>query len=83
MPLWALLGHPAANQRGERASVTRTQRTPHNSGRTRAGGLPSRRRNCFTTGPHAVTATTIQKVDLDKRVDVVNRCIDDELGGRA
>jgi hypothetical protein len=30
-----------------------------------------------------VTATTIQKVDLDKRVDVVNRCIDDELGGRA
>jgi hypothetical protein len=29
------------------------------------------------------TEKTMQKVDLDKRVDVVNRCIDDKLSGRA
>ena len=29
------------------------------------------------------TEKTMQKVDLDKRVDVVNRCIDEKLSGRA
>lgn len=29
------------------------------------------------------TEKTMQKVDLDKRVDVVNRCIDDKMGGHA
>ncbi len=29
------------------------------------------------------TEKTMQKVDLDKRVDVVNRCIDDKMSGRA
>jgi hypothetical protein len=26
---------------------------------------------------------SMQKVDLDKRVDVVNRCIDEKMSGRA
>jgi hypothetical protein len=29
------------------------------------------------------TEKTMQKTDLDKRVDVVNRCIDDKMSGRA
>jgi len=29
------------------------------------------------------TEKTMQKVELDKRVDVVNRCIDDKMSGRA
>ncbi len=29
------------------------------------------------------TEKTMQKVDLDKRVDVVNRCIDNKMSGRA
>jgi hypothetical protein len=28
------------------------------------------------------TEKTMQKVDLDRRVDVVNRCIDDKMSGR-
>jgi hypothetical protein len=29
------------------------------------------------------TEKTMQNVNLDKRVDVVNRCIEDKMGGRA
>lgn len=29
------------------------------------------------------TEKTMQKVDLEKRVDVVNRCIEDKMGGHA
>jgi hypothetical protein len=29
------------------------------------------------------TEKSMQKVDLDRRVDVVNRCIEDKLSGRA